>query len=245
GVFQSDADGDLRFVPASPPTPQEIARLVATIARRVTVLLRRHGITLGIDEPAGDADCQADAGALAALAAASVTGRSLLGAAPGARVGRVGRRTNNAIGKAPSPWHARAADFDLHGGRTVRAEDRRTLERLCHYLLRPPLAQDRLELLPDGRVGLTLAHPWADGTPALVFGGVEFLEKLAVLIPKPRVNLVMYHGILSARARRRAAAVAHVVPLAAKQPEPASPEPPATAAPPERRPSRRGGSGPT
>jgi hypothetical protein len=48
-----------------------------------------------------------------------------------------------------SPGHARAADFDLHGGRTVRAEDRHGLERLCHYLLRPPLAQARLELLPD------------------------------------------------------------------------------------------------
>ncbi|MCC6766556.1 MAG: hypothetical protein IT293_18005, partial [Deltaproteobacteria bacterium] len=69
---------------------------------------------------------------------------------------------------------------------------------------------------------------------------VEFLEKLAVLIPKPRVNLVLYHGILGARARRRAAAVAHVVPLLAKQPTPAVPESPATAAPPESRPSRRG-----
>ncbi|MCC6848742.1 MAG: transposase [Deltaproteobacteria bacterium] len=240
GVFQSDADGDLRFVPASPPTPQEIARLVATIARRVATLLRRHGLTLGGDEPADDADSQADAGALAALAAASVTGRSLLGAAPGARVGRVGRTTTAAIAKAASPWHARAADFDLHGGRTVRAEDRRTLERLCHYLLRPPLAQDRLELLPDGRVGLTLAHPWADGTSVLVFGGVEFLEKLAVLIPKPRVNLVLYHGILGARARRRAAAVAQVVPPEATRPTSVAPVSQETAAPPERRPSRRG-----
>ena len=80
--------------------------------------------------------------------------------------------------------------------------------------MRPPLAQERLELLPDGRVGLTLARPWADGTRALVFGGVEFLEKLAVLIPKPRINLLIYHGILGARARQRPAAVASAAPPA-------------------------------
>jgi hypothetical protein len=94
-----------------------------------------------------------------------------------------------------SPGHARHAGFDLHGGRIVHADDRAGLERLCHYLVRPLLAQERLELLPGGRVGVTLAHPWADGTRALVFHAVEFLEKLAVLIPKPRINLVAYHGL--------------------------------------------------
>ena len=220
GVFTREACDTLRFVSAPPPTPREIARLVATIARRVTTLVRRHGVTLAPDEEADDDASYEDAGA---LAAASVTGRSQLGAMPGARVGRVGRTTAAPTAKAASPWHARAADFDLHGGRTVRAEDRRTLERLCHYLLRPPLAQERIELLADGRIGLMLAHPWADGTRALVFGGVEFLEKLAVLIPKPRVNLLSYHGILGARARQRAAAVAHAVPL---NPGAAAPMPP-------------------
>ncbi|OQY68495.1 MAG: hypothetical protein B6D46_03610 [Polyangiaceae bacterium UTPRO1] len=83
------------------------------------------------------------------------------------RVGRVRRTTAVPPAKAASPWHARAAGFDLHRGRTVRAEDRGVLEKLCHYLLRPPLAQERVELLPDARVGLTRARPWADGTRAL------------------------------------------------------------------------------
>jgi hypothetical protein len=62
-----------------------------------------------------------------------------------------------------------SGSFDLHAGRTVGADDRAGLERVCHYLLRPPLAQERVEILPNGRVGLTLAHAWADGTRALVF----------------------------------------------------------------------------
>ena len=242
GVFTREASGALRFVAMPPPTPREIARLVATIARRVRNLTRRHGVTLADDDSCDEPATHEDAGALASLAAASVTGRSLPGATPGTRVSRIGRAPTVATERASSPWHARAADFDLHGGRTVCAEDRRTLERLCHYLLRPPLAQERIELLRDGRIGLTLAHPWADGTHALVFGGVEFLEKLAVLIPKPKVNLLIYHGILGARAGRRAAAVAQAV-LPAMPPPAAEPPAPATAArtsaAPRRRPSRR------
>jgi len=59
----------------------------------VTTLVRRHGVALAGDDPTDDDASHEDAGALAALATASVTGRSLLGAIPGARVGRVGRTT--------------------------------------------------------------------------------------------------------------------------------------------------------
>jgi hypothetical protein len=31
------------------------------------------------------------------------------------------------------------------------------------YVLRPPLAQERLTVLPDHRVRLTLKRPWSDG----------------------------------------------------------------------------------
>jgi hypothetical protein len=239
GVFAPDGDGGSRFVPAAPPTTPELARLVATIARRVARLLRRHGLRLDDDaDAAGDA-LHEDAPALAALAAASVMGRSLLGRTPGARVLRLGADPDAPRAAKDAPWHARHAGFDLHGGRIVRADARAGLERLCHYLLRPPLAQERLELLPGERVGLTLAHPWADGTLALVFDAVEFLEKLAVLIPKPRINLIAYHGILAPRARHRPAAVARAVPpeRAGGHPVPRSTDAPAASppAPPSRR----------
>ena len=80
------------------------------------------------------------------------------------------------------PRHAHFEGFDLHANRTVRADDRAGLERLCHYLLRPPLAQGRLERLPDGGVLYTLAHPWSDGTRQLLFQPLELLEKLAALV---------------------------------------------------------------
>jgi len=71
------------------------------------------------------------------------------------------------------------------------------LEQLCRYLLRPAVAQDRLRLLADGRVVLTLKSAWTDGTRRLLFEPLTLLEKLAALIPRPRINLVV-----SADARR-------------------------------------------
>ena len=48
---------------------------------------------------------------------------------------------------------------------------------------------------------------WRDGTSHLLFEPIEFLEKLAAIVPRPAVNLVLYHGVLAPHARWRA----HVV----------------------------------
>ena len=61
------------------------------------------------------------------------------------------------------------------------------------------MAQDRLSLTPDGLVLVTLKAGWHDGTTHLLFTPVELLEKLAALTPRPRINLVLYHGILVSR----------------------------------------------
>jgi hypothetical protein len=67
--------------------------------------------------------------------------------------------------------------------------------------LRPPVTPGRLALTADGQGRLALRHPWADGTTHIVFDPVEFLGRLAVLVPRPRVNLILYYGML-ARVRR-------------------------------------------
>ena len=59
------------------------------------------------------------------------------------------------------------------------------------------MAQDRLRLLADGRVLVQLKRVWADGTSHLLFEPLEFLEKLAALTPRPRINLILYHGVLA------------------------------------------------
>jgi hypothetical protein len=115
----------------------------------------------------------------------------------------------------------------------VPAGDRVRLEQLCRYLLRPPVAQDRLRHMGDDRILRTLKTAWADGTRHLIFAPMELLEKLAALTPRPRINLILYHGVLASHARWRARVVA-LPGSAAKAPNPgddsaddaASPAPP-------------------
>ncbi|MFN7965081.1 MAG: transposase [Acidobacteriota bacterium] len=85
----------------------------------------------------------------------------------------------------------------LHAGVALVARDRQRLERLCRYVARTAIAASRLSALDDGRLLYRLKKRWRDGTTHIVFEPVEFIAKLAALIPAPRVHLVRYHGVLA------------------------------------------------
>ena len=67
-----------------------------------------------------------------------------------------------------------------------------------------PLAKSRLETREDGTVVIRLKQPWADGTGAIQLSRLELMERLAALVPPPRKNQVLYHGVLASRAAWRA-----------------------------------------
>jgi len=185
-----------------------VAEVVAVLARRIERLLARRGLT-AMSEESGATDTWAEeAPTLAGLAAASVQGLIALGPRAGARVARYGSPSEKVGPITVGPCHAHVGGFDLHAGIVVRAGERERLERLCRYTLRPPIAQKRLRVDADGYVWIALRHPWPDGTTHLRFAPVALLERLAALIPRPRINLVLYYGILAPRARWRAAVVA-------------------------------------
>ena len=155
------------------PTDAEVAQVLDAIRQRVRRLLRRRGLEPG-DEDIGPEDPLAEASlALAGIVGASVQGRVALGRRTGARVRRLGHGPT-AVSDAPGPRHARAEGFDLHANVWVGAHDRARREQLCRYLLRPPLADDRLRLLGDGRVRVQLKRAWSDrhDAPALRACGV-------------------------------------------------------------------------
>ncbi len=91
----------------------------------------------------------------------------------------------------------------------VGANDRARLEQVCRYVLRPPLAEDRLRRLRDGRVRVELKRARRDGTTHVLFEPLELLEKLAALTLRPEINLVLYHGVLAPHARWRPDVVAY------------------------------------
>ena len=106
----------------------------------------------------------------------------------------------------PPPQHELdfAAGFSLHAATRIEADDRRRLERLCRYVVRPPVAAGRLRFADPETLVFSLKTPWSDGTCQLVLSPHELIEKLVALVPPPRVNLIRYHGVLAPAAPDRA-----------------------------------------
>ena len=89
-------------------------------------------------------------------------------------------------------------DFvSLHAGVAARADQRRNLERLCRYISWPAIAEKRLSLTPNGNVRYELKTLYRDGTTHVIFEPLDFIARLAALVPKPRVNLTRFHGVLT------------------------------------------------
>lgn len=70
-------------------------------------------------------------------------------------------------------------------------------------MARPPLPNDGLSFTDDGDVLLKLKNIWANGTTHVRLTGTELIERLVSLVPRPRVNLVRYHGLFAPNARLR------------------------------------------
>src|SRR6266568_2405852 len=84
-----------------------------------------------------------------------------------------------------------------------------SFERLFRCAGRPPLSMDRLEALPDGRLRYWFKTAWRNGRTHAIFEPLEFLEKLAALVPTPRAHLVRFHGLLAPAAKWRPSIVPH------------------------------------
>ena len=118
----------------------------------------------------------------------------------------------------------------LHAAVRVEAHDRKRLEQLCRYITRPALSDERVQLNAAGQVELKLKTPWRDSlagrarpvagpfarhkqstglfvsglsTTHLVMRPLEFMQRLAALVPRPRLHLIRFHGVLAPNARLR------------------------------------------
>jgi hypothetical protein len=182
-----------RFLPLPPPEADEVARVLAGAARRIQRV---------IEARAGDeADALArDEPLLALLAAASLRTRVATGPHRGEPWRRLGDRVEPSDGNANEADPEASARVPQHGGMSLHADvsvparDRRRLERLSRYVARPPLANERLEERPDGRLALRLKTRWRDGTTHILMERRELIDRLVPLIPPPRAHQVRYHG---------------------------------------------------
>ncbi len=85
----------------------------------------------------------------------------------------------------------------MRPGVATKAHQRKKLERLCRYIARPAVSEKRLSLTGQGKVRYELKTPYRDGTTHIIFEPLDFIAKLAALVPKPRFNLTRFHGVFA------------------------------------------------
>jgi hypothetical protein len=209
GTYIERPDGSTAFLAAPVPTHAEVVALTAHVAERVTAMLELRGM---FDSDVAPFE---DEAALRACATASANQLQLLGPNPG----QPAERRRNPFHTPGEPVHrplvARAGGFTLHADVAIRPTDPGGLERLCRYIARPAIASKRMRLLSGDRVAIDLRHAWRDGTTSVVLEPLDFIARLAALIPPPRSNLVRYHGAFAPAARLHRKLVRPAPPLIA------------------------------
>jgi len=95
--------------------------------------------------------------------------------------------------------------FSLDGSVRIEATDRDRLERLIRYCARPPFALERLHLVADrsDQILYILPEPDLAGRTALRLSALEFLDRLAKILPPPRIHRHRYHGVFAPNAPLR------------------------------------------
>ena len=98
--------------------------------------------------------------------------------------------------RAMRDWH-NDGGFSLDAGVRIPEWDRAGLERLLRYCARPPFALDRLEAVDDAHLRYHLSKPQPDGTTELSLSPLELIDRIAALVPPPRMHRHRYHGVLA------------------------------------------------
>jgi hypothetical protein len=222
GVYVRGEDGVLTFRALPAPAAAEVADVARRTAERARTILVRHGRSLeglfdGAAEGASDDEpdrLSDEHPALAACYGAAAQGVGLFGDRAGEPTLRLVRPD---LARDGEPV-AEVMGFNVHAALALDGRDRAKVERVCRYLGRPPIAQERLTELPNGRLRYQMKKAWRDGTVALDFDPLDLIARLCAMVPPPGFHMVRYHGLLSSHARLRS----EVVP----DPPPDAPAPP-------------------
>ena len=166
--------------------PDELAKLLASLSRRIVRLLERRGLLIADPQhPVLEFDVGS---ALDQIQAASV--KYCIAVGPHA-----GRKALTLYSVPPVDDStgcgllAQVAGFSLHAATVCEAHQRSKLERLCRYITRPPIATKRLSLDRRGRVVYQYKRPFRDGSTHVVLEPLDFIARRAALVPRPRLNL--------------------------------------------------------
>jgi len=187
----------------APPGGAELQALVERLTERIGRALERRGVLIRDAEGSFLELEPAAGGPIDDLLGHSITYRVAVGPRAGQKVFSL--QTVAAREEEFRKGVAQYAGFSLHAGIGVEADQREKLERLARYVSRPPVSMERLSLTAQGHVRYRLKTPYRDGTTDIVLEPLDFIARLAALVPPPRVHLTRYHGVFAANAALRAA----------------------------------------
>ena len=142
-MFVEGKDGELAFHALPHLANDDVANVLQIARTRILALLRRKGV-LADDAVSADAKLGESEPALASLAVASTLGTAPAGPALRRRE-PVRLRDDRGIG-ATSGLCAVERGFSLHAATTASASDVAGKEALCRYILRPPIAAERVQI---------------------------------------------------------------------------------------------------
>ena len=208
---QPDEDGPVKFVPLQPPDEGQVQALCEAIAKRIIRCLQRKGLlpkTADLTEVE-----QATPDNLHELyppMAESIKASCEQRIAFGARAGQPLRFKSyghgfGTMGERAVKRSLRCATVNgisLHCNVAVASDKRQHLEQLLRYMARSSLSLQRLSLDDHGQVIYQLKKPFG-GKTHLVLSPLEFIEKVAALIPPSRMHMTRFHGVFAPNAAWR------------------------------------------
>lgn len=144
---------------------------------------------------------------LASLQAASCSYRIALGPRAGQKV----LSLHTVAGWEEKPGRPLCADAhgsSMHTALRLASHQCKELERLCRHITRPALANEHLSRNAKGQVVLKLKSPHREGTTHILMQPKELTQRLAALVPRPRLHLIRNHGVLAPNATLSGAVIA-------------------------------------
>ncbi len=194
GVY-SDGGENVTFHPLGRLSTAEVEGVLEDAVARMTRYLQRRGLLE--EENDDDTDSDREASGLAALAVSGMT-------PPG---GPTFRRGTLPLPRSAQDFARHLAvgrgGFTLHAATRAGAADERGCETLLKFVLRPPIAQERITRGPDGLVRIVLKKAFSDGTIAVDLDPLSLLTRLCAAVPPPRFHTVRYVGVLASASKLR------------------------------------------
>jgi hypothetical protein len=186
------------------PSVRDLQALVERMAERIGRALEREGLLVRDEENSYLTLDPAAGGPMDDLLGHSITYRVGVGPRAGQKVFTL-QTVPARLPEEQEKGVAQAAGFSLHAGIGIEADARAKLERLCRYISRPALAEERLALTESGDVRLQLKTAYRDGTTHVILEPLDLLARLAALVPPPHIHLIRYHGTFAPHHALRAA----------------------------------------